>query len=121
MCDFVDLPYEPRMLEEFGREAERNVGRGETWKDDVGRGVLLDRHGNWRERLTPAQAWMVARATAPQRRALGYPDLRAPSVWSLSRGLAAELHVRFREARGSTGMVGAARYAGSALKTVAAA
>ena len=62
LCEFVDLAYEPAMLEEFGREAVRNVGRGEAWKRDVSRGVILDRKGVWRTRMTPGQAWLVAQA-----------------------------------------------------------
>ena len=119
LCRFVDVPYEPRMLEEFGREASRNVGRGEIWKRDVARGVLLDRQGVWRERLTPGQAWLVAQATADARRSFGYDSVPSASGVSIARALLKEVRVRFGEARTSVGVVGAARYAGSVLKTLA--
>jgi hypothetical protein len=118
LCDFVDLPYEAAMLEEFGREAQRNIGRGETWKDDIGKGVLLNRSGVWRERMTPGQAWLVAQATRGPRSAYGYGGVSA-SAASIVAAAAGEFGVRFREARASTGVVGAARHAGSVLKALA--
>jgi len=118
LCAFVDLPYEPAMLEEFGREAQRNVGRGETWKDDISKGVLLNRSGVWRERMTPGQAWLVAQSTRGLRGVYGYAGVSA-SATSIASASAAEFGVRFREARASTGVVGAARHAGSVLKALA--
>ena len=118
LCAFVDLPYEPAMLEEFGREAQRNIGRGETWKDDISKGVLLNRSGVWRERMTPGQAWLVAQATRGLRGEFGYDGVSAP-VTSILGAAAGEFGVRFREARASTGVVGAARHAGSVLKALA--
>jgi hypothetical protein len=121
MCAFVDLAYEPGMLEEFGRQAARNVGRGEAWKRDVELGVIVDRKGVWRSRMTPGQAWLVARATQAYRRGYGYLDrpaaTRSSVVWAMLR----EARVRFREARSSTSFVGAARHAGSVLKTLSVA
>jgi hypothetical protein len=121
LCAFLDLPYEPTMLEEFGREAARNVALGEAWKRDVGRGVILDRQGVWRTRMTPGQAWLVARATGAERRDYGYGDVPAATPSSIATALVREARVRFREARSSTGVVGAARHAGSVLKTLSAA
>jgi hypothetical protein len=121
LCAFVDLTYEPAMLDEFGREAARNVGRGEAWKRDVSRGVILDRKGVWRTRMTPGQAWLVAQATRRERRQLGYLDQPSASVSSITAAIVKEAHVRFNEARVSTGVVGAARHAGSVLKTLSAA
>jgi hypothetical protein len=121
LCDFVDLAYEPAMLEEFGREAARNVGRGEAWKRDVGSGVIMDRTGVWRTRMTPGQAWLVARATHGPRRELGYADEPNASLSSIGAAIIKEARIRFREARSSTGVVGAARHAGSVLKTLSAA
>ncbi|HEV7663248.1 MAG TPA: sulfotransferase [Chloroflexota bacterium] len=118
---FVDLPYEAAMLEEFGREAARNVGRGEAWKRDVSKGVIVDRQGVWRTRMTPGQAWLVAQATRTLRREYGYRDRPGASVASITAALAREAQVRFREARASTGVVGAARHAGSVLKTLSTA
>jgi Sulfotransferase family len=121
LCEFVDLQFEPTMLEEFGRQAALNVGSGETWKRDVGGGVLLDRKGIWRQRMTPGQAWLVAQATRGLRREFGYVDQPAASASSILAAGLKEARVRFREARSSTGVVGAARHAGSVLKTLSAA
>jgi hypothetical protein len=121
LCTFVDLTYEPDMLEEFGREAARNVGRGEAWKRDVSRGVILDRRGVWRTRMTPGQAWLVAQATRRDRRQFGYLDQPSASTSSIAAAIVKEARVRFDEARVSTGFVGAARHAGSVLKTLSAA
>jgi hypothetical protein len=121
LCAFVDLPYEPAMLAEFGREAERNVFRGETWKQDVSSGVILNRQGVWRTRMTPGQAWLVGQATRALRREFGYADVPAASARSIGAASMREARVRFREARRSTGVVAAARHAGSVLKTLSAA
>jgi hypothetical protein len=122
LCSFVALPYESAMLEEFGREAGRNVGRGEAWKRDVTSGVIVNRQGVWRTRMTPGQAWLVAQATRGQGRDLGYVDRPvAASMSSIFAAVVKEAGVRFREARSSTGVVGAARHAGSVLKTLSAA
>jgi hypothetical protein len=118
LCAFVDLPYEQAMLDEFGREAARNIGRGETWKEDVGKGVLLNRSGVWRERMTPGQAWLVAQSTRQLRGQFGYGAVRAAPA-SIVAAAGSEIRVRFREARTSTGVVGAARHAGSVLKVLA--
>lgn len=118
---FVDLPYEASMLEEFGREGTRNFGRNESWKRDILRGVIVDRKGVWRTRMTPGQAWLVAQATRQRRRQYGYFDRPVASVSSIVSASIAEARVRFREARSSTGVVGAARHAGSVLKTLSAA
>jgi hypothetical protein len=118
LCEFVDLPFEPTMLEEFGRQAALNVGSAETWKRDVGSGVLLDRKGIWRQRMSPGQAWLVAQATRGLRREFGYEDQPAASASSILAAGLKEARVRFREARSSTGVVGAARHAGSVLKTL---
>jgi len=121
LCAFVGLPYESAMLEEFGREAGRNVGRGEAWKRDVQSGVIMDRKGVWRTRMTPGQAWLVAQATRRLRRDFGYVDRPVASTSSIVAALVKEAGVRFREARSSAGVVGAARHAGSVLKTLSAA
>ncbi len=121
LCEFVDLAYEPRMLEEFGREAARNVGSSEAWKRDVTSGVLLDRKGIWRKRMTPGQAWLVAQATRDLRHELGYVDQPAASASLILAASVREARVRFGEARSSTGVVGAARHAGSVLKILSAA
>jgi Sulfotransferase family len=120
LCAFVGLPYEPAMLEEFGREAARNVGRHEAWKREVTSGGIMDRKGVWRTRLTPGQAWLVAQATRGPRREYGYIDSSGASAGSIAAALLREARVRYREARRSTGVVGAARHAGSVLKTLAA-
>jgi hypothetical protein len=121
LSDFVDLTYEPCMLDEFGREAARNVGRGEPWKRDVSRGVIIDRNGAWRSRMSPGQAWLVAQATVADRHRFGYIDRPGASVLSIVVAWVHEARVRFQEARPSTGVVGAARHAGSVLKTLSAA
>jgi Sulfotransferase family len=118
LCAFVDLPYEAAMLEEFGREARRNVGRGEAWKRDVERGVIVDRQGVWRSRMTTGQAWLVAQATRAGRRDFGYREQPSASPPSIAAALLREARVRFREARSSTGLIGAARHAGSVLKAL---
>ena len=121
LCAFVDLEYEPSMLEEFGRQAARNIGRDEAWKRDIERGVIVDRKGVWRSRMTPGQAWLVAQATRGTRREYGYVDSTGAAAGSIAAAIIREAGVRFREARASTGVVGAARHAGSVLKTLAAA
>jgi hypothetical protein len=121
LCSLVGLAYEPAMLEEFGREATRNVGLGEAWKHDVKTGVIVDRQGIWRTRMTPGQAWLVAQATRGLRRDFGYLNRPAASSSSILSAVVKEAGVRFREARSSTGVVGAARHAGSVLKTLSAA
>jgi len=119
LCDFVDLPFEPAMLEEFGREAKRNIGRAEPWKGDVAQGVLLNREGVWRQRMSPGQAWLVAQAAHGLRAELGYRQSPSASPGSIARAALGEFRVRFREARASTNFVGAARHAGSVLKALA--
>jgi hypothetical protein len=121
LCAFVELPYEAAMLAEFGREAGRNVGRGEAWKRDVKSGVIMNRQGVWRTRMSPGQAWLVAQATRGQRRDFGYDERPPASSAAILAALLKEARVRFREARLSTGVVGAARHAGSVLKTLSAA
>jgi hypothetical protein len=121
LCAFVDLPYQQSMLEEFGREAARNVGSDEAWKLDVSSGVLMDRKGIWRKRMTPGQAWLVAQATRDLRQELGYVDQPSASRSLILAASVREARVRFREARPSTGVVGAARHAGSVLKILSAA
>jgi hypothetical protein len=120
LCAFVDLPYEPAMLEEFGQQATRNVGRAETWKRDISRGVLLNRSGIWRQRMTAGQAWLVGRATGRLGRDYGYRAQLDASAPSIVRAMLGEARVRFREARDSDGVVGAARHAGSMLKALGA-
>ena len=121
LCDFVELTYEPKMLEEFGREAARNVAGNEPWKRDVSRGVILNRSGVWRSRMTPGQAWLVAQATRRSRREFDFGSAPRASAGSIATALVQEARVRYREARASVGMVGAARHAGSVLKTLSAA
>jgi hypothetical protein len=121
LCAFVELPYEPAMLEEFGREAARNVGRGEAWKRDVESGVIMNRQGVRRTRMTPGQAWLVAQATRRPGRDFGYLGRPDASTASIAAAVVKEAGVRFREARSSTGVVGAARHAGSVLKALSAA
>ena len=121
LCHFVELTYEPRMLEEFGGEAARNITGNEPWKRDVGRGVLLNRSGVWRSRMTPGQAWLVAQATRSSAREFGFGPAPRASAGSIAAALAQEARIRYREARMSTGMVSAARHAGSVLKTLSAA
>lgn len=121
LCAFVELPYEAAMLEEFGRQASRNVGRGEAWKRDVQSGVIMNRQGVWRTRMTPGQAWLVAQATRCPGRDFGYLDRPVASTASIAAAVVKEAGVRFREARSSTGVVGAARHAGSVLKALSAA
>jgi hypothetical protein len=121
LCTFVDLPYEAAMLEEFGREGARNVGQDESWKRDILSGVIVDRKGVWRTRMTPGQAWLVAQSTHGRRTAYGFVDQPAASAASIAAAILTEARVRFREARSSTGVVGAARHAGSVLKTFSAA
>jgi Sulfotransferase family len=119
LCAFTELPYETAMLEEFGREAARNVGRAEPWKGDIRRGVLLNREGVWRQRMSPGQAWLVAQATCGLRADFDYRQTPAASPASILTAALGEFRVRFREARGTTGLVGAARHAGSVLKALA--
>jgi hypothetical protein len=121
LCRFVDLPYEPRMLDEFGREAARNIGPGEAWKRTITSGVILDRQGVWRTRMTPGLAWLVAQTTHADRSTFGYSEQPAVSVSSVVAAILRETRVRFSEARASTGIVGAARHAGSVLKTLSTA
>lgn len=121
LADFVDLSFERAMLDEFGREAARNVGRGEAWKRDITPGVLLNRHGVWRKRMTPGQAWLVAQATRGRRRAYGLGAAPSARPDEIALALGREARLRFAEARASTGLVGAVRHAGSVLKTLAAA
>lgn len=116
MCAFLDLDYEPCMLEEFGREAQRNTHGHEQWKQDVRRGVLLDRRGVWRGRISPGQAWLITRATRDMAAQVGYPATLSASPASILSALGSELRVRFSEARATDGLAGAARHAASALK-----
>jgi hypothetical protein len=121
LCAFVDLPFETAMLEEFGGEGARNFGRNESWKRDILSGVIVDRKGVWRTRMNPGQAWLVAQSTQRRRREYGYLDQPVASAASIVTAIITEARVRFREARSSTGVVGAARHAGSVLKTLSAA
>ncbi|HEX8968216.1 MAG TPA: sulfotransferase [Chloroflexota bacterium] len=121
VCAFANLEYEPAMLEEFGREATRNVLRGEAWKQDVSRGVIVDRQGVWRSRMTPGQAWLVSQATRAPRRDYGYVGSPSATPGSIVRAMLREASVRYAEARSSAGPLGAARHAGSVLKTLSTA
>lgn len=121
LCAFVDLSYEPSMLKEFGREATRNVARGEDWKRDIERGVIVDRKGVWRTRMTPGRAWLVAQATRPYRRQYDYVDRPRATPASIAAAIVREARIRYGEARPSAGIIRAARYAGSVLRTLSAA
>ena len=116
VCEFLDLPYDNRMLLEFGQEATRNVARQETWKDDVQKGVLLNREGVWRGRISPGQAWLVARATRAQRLRYGYPAGVEISPKSIASALLREVSERFKEGCTVMNTFGAARHAIAALK-----
>ena len=117
VCQFLGLPYEARMLAEFGQAASRNVTHQERWKDDVRRGVLLDRHGVWRQRITPGQAWLIGRATAPVASRYGYAPPSA-AAGSILAALLHEARERYGEARQLGGRVGAVRHALAAVKAV---
>jgi hypothetical protein len=71
--------------------------------------------------MTAGQAWLVAQATLGLRHEFGYVDQPTASASSILAAGVSEARVRFREARVSTGVVGAARHAGSVLKTLSAA
>jgi hypothetical protein len=68
--------------------------------------------------MTPGQAWLVAQATRARRREFGYTDAPVAPAASIAAALAREARVRFQEARSSTGVIGAARHAGSVLKAL---
>jgi hypothetical protein len=121
LAAFVELEFEPRMLDEFGREAARNVGRGESWKAEVASGRILNRDQVWRERLTPGQAWLVERATASRRKRYGYADQARASALSIAQALFSEARVRFGESRGFNTVGSSLRHAVSPVKLLLAA
>jgi hypothetical protein len=120
LCVFVGLEFEPRMLDEFGREAARNVGKSESWKAEVAGGRILNRDQIWRERLTPGQAWLVERATASRRKRYGYADQAHASAPSIAQALVSEARVRFGESRGFNTVGSSLRHAASPLKLLLA-
>jgi len=111
LCDFLDLPYTPRLLSEFGREAGRNVNKREGWKQDIERGVIVNRRGNWRGRLAPGQAWLIALATRSVGRRYGYGALPAATPTEIGRAVRQEVRVRFVEGRQTSGTWGSVRHA----------
>ena len=120
LCGYVDLDFEPAMLEEFGREAARNVGSRESWKADIARGQILNRDQVWRERLSPGQAWLVERATASRRRRYGYAARSQASPLSVGQALVGEARVRFDESRGFNPVGSSLRHAASPVKLLVA-
>jgi len=120
LCGYVDLEFEPEMLEEFGREASRNVGSRESWKADIARGQILNRDQIWRERLSPGQAWLVERATASRRRRYGYLARSQASPLSVAQALLLEARVRFDESRGFNPVGSSLRHAASPVKLLVA-
>jgi len=111
LCHFLGLRFEPRLLDGFGSEAARNVNKREEWKADIERGVIVNRAGTWRRRITPGQAWLVAVATRSVARRYGYPGVPAASAGAIVAAVAQECCVRFREARPVTGRWGSVRHA----------
>lgn len=120
LCAFTGLPHEPAMLEAFGLQAERNVGRQETWKADVQRGQILNRSGVWQERLSRGQAWLVARATTSARERYGYRGIDGVGLPERAGAVIEEARVRYAEARRSEGTFGAARHAAATLRAMGA-
>lgn len=118
LCRFLDMPYESRLLDEFGGEAARNVNKRESWKADIERGVIVNRAGNWRRRITPGQAWLIAAATRPVARRYGLASLPDAPVAAIAAAAIAECRVRFREGRQVTGRWAAARHALNGLRAV---
>jgi hypothetical protein len=120
LCEFAELAFEPRMLEEFGREAARNVGKSESWKAEVASGQIMNRDQIWRERLTPGQAWLVERATESSRRRYGYADRANATAASIAVALISEARVRFGESRGFNTVGSSLRHAASPIKLLLA-
>lgn len=118
LCAFLDLPYEPAMLSEFGREAARNVGKDETWKQDVRSGVLLNRTGIWRQRLSPGKAWLIAQRTRPAAERMGVLTPVPASAGAVAAALLAEAAARFQEGYAAGGLRAAARHAAATLRAV---
>jgi hypothetical protein len=118
LCRFLDMPYEERLLHEFGREATRNVNKREDWKQDIERGVIVNRAGNWRRRLTPGQAWLIAFATRRVGRRYGYAALPPASPRSIAGALATEVRTRFHEGRQTTGHWASLRHAAAGFRTL---
>jgi hypothetical protein len=111
LCDFLGLPYTPRLLSEFGREAGRTVNKREGWKQDIERGVIVNRRGNWRGRLTPGQAWLIALTTRGVGRRYGYGALPSATPAEIGRAVRQEVRVRFVEGRQTSGTWGSVRHA----------
>jgi hypothetical protein len=111
LCDFLDLPYTPRLLSEFGRQAGRNVNKREGWKQDIERGVIVNRRGNWRGRLTPGQAWLIALATRGVGQRYSFGTLPSATPAEIGRAIRQEVHVRFVEGRQTSGTWGSVRHA----------
>jgi hypothetical protein len=118
LCAFLDLPYEDRLLHEFGREAARNVNKREDWKQDIERGIIVNRAGNWRRRLAPGQARLVAFATRRVGRRYGYAALPAASPRSIAAALSNEVRTRFREGRQTTGRWASVRHAAAGFRVL---
>lgn len=60
VCSFLELRFTPEALREFGGEAGRNtLGELEPWKSEVRSGSVRNKHGVWRERLTPGEGWVI--------------------------------------------------------------
>jgi Sulfotransferase family len=116
LCAFLDLPYEARMLAEFGREAARTVNKREDWKGDIERGVIVNRAGTWGRRLSPGQAWLVAFATRNVGRRYGYGRLPPATAGAVARALVAEARVRFREGRQTSGRWASVRHAAAGFR-----
>jgi Sulfotransferase family len=118
LCGFLELPYEDRLLHEFGREAARNVNKREDWKQDIERGVIVNRAGNWRGRLAPGQAWLIALATRRVGRRYGYGALPRAGPAAVARAVATEARTRFHEGRQTTGRWASVRHAAAGFRAL---
>lgn len=119
LANFLGVSYDGRMLTEFGQQAERTIGKQETWKADVQTGVLMNREGIWRGRISPGQAWLVARATQAVRMRYGYINVPDWQPVSSLQALAGEAVVRFREGRQVSNLPSSLRHAATPLKYLA--
>jgi hypothetical protein len=88
LCDFLELPYAPEMLEFYKAP---NVARNAQWNTawaDLSGPILSENFGQYRRELSEAEIRYVEAVCAPEMRALGYePDFPVGNAEELLKEL----------------------------------
>ena len=110
ITDFLELPFEPSMLDAHSDAASKLPERSRTFHPHLGERVDTNHVFGWRERLTNADQAIALRIAGSLLNELGYPttpvdvtplQLRARSIWLWGTG---GLRWRYRRLRKALGL-----------------